>query len=268
MERIKKTRSRTFSPRLPILNSSIVNKRYTDLLACNDENEHRYWGVLVLPSNRVLLIDRSHNQCRIFDSYIGNHLTDFDLKSEPFGACVLNENQPQGVQVAVAVWNGEIQILSLCSNVQDTNTRRMKTIKTKLECCHSLATWTNDKLVLSGEYNSKLCCVLFQWEIRQPKKFILFVNTEVTRYTQASSRSVTINLECISLFLALMMSLKELFIVVKYWMGSVYSNIRFPICLLLVELQKISREISVSLMSAQQASTWLMAVEISYKFYE
>ncbi|KAK3583359.1 hypothetical protein CHS0354_038978 [Potamilus streckersoni] len=127
----------------------------------SDGNEHRYWGVLVLPSNRVLLIDRSHNQCRIFDSYIGNHLTDFDLKSEPFGACVLNENQPQAVQVAVAVWNGEIQILSLCSNVQDTNTRRMKTIKTKLEWCHSVATWTSDKLVVSGEYNSMLCwCIV------------------------------------------------------------------------------------------------------------
>ncbi|KAL3846954.1 hypothetical protein ACJMK2_017894 [Sinanodonta woodiana] len=129
----------------------------------SDGNEHRYWGIIDLRNGMVMLLDRIHDNCRIriFDSFTYHHLTDFDLQSEPVGACVLNENQPQAVQVAVAIWNGEIQILSLCSNDKETSIRRMKTIKTKLEWCHSVATGASDTLVMSGEYNNKLCwCIV------------------------------------------------------------------------------------------------------------
>ncbi|KAL3888111.1 hypothetical protein ACJMK2_000491 [Sinanodonta woodiana] len=108
-----------------------------------------YNGVVKI-DDMLIVVDGIESTLEFYNGHDGKLITSKKLVSIPTDVSLINDNE-----VAVCLDNGTVVILSLKS-IDDV--KIVKTLQTEFFYCRSLAKWSSDKLVVSGEkYNGMLC---------------------------------------------------------------------------------------------------------------
>ncbi|KAK3592286.1 hypothetical protein CHS0354_032676 [Potamilus streckersoni] len=153
------------------MDCSINIKRSTIWLHCDllkvadvtpladDSSRHFYSGVLCLPGQRLLLVDFSLNNVKLYNRQTGEILGKSEELYPLWDICCIDENKSK---VAVTLRNGKIQIMSIIAIGPSPYIKSLKELKTPLESCRGVsAIPKQDKLVVSGVYRSMQCwCVV------------------------------------------------------------------------------------------------------------
>ncbi|KAL3888516.1 hypothetical protein ACJMK2_000882, partial [Sinanodonta woodiana] len=107
-----------------------------------------YNGVVMMDS-MLLVVDNNERNLQVYNIHDGKLITSHKLNHNAYDICPISMNE-----VAVGLSYGTVVIISLKSL---DYVKRVKTLDTRFDRCHSLAKWNSDKLVISVWKDWKLC---------------------------------------------------------------------------------------------------------------
>ncbi|KAL3855774.1 hypothetical protein ACJMK2_014974, partial [Sinanodonta woodiana] len=113
-------------------------------------------GILYLRDDLLILVESPAYNIRLYSNLTGKLLaTSERLQSQPWSIGMLDKS---GSCIAVALWNGTIQIFSIQSNEISTSIKSTRTLVTQMKKCYAVCSIAQgNELVVTGPYKRFHC---------------------------------------------------------------------------------------------------------------
>ncbi|KAL3870675.1 hypothetical protein ACJMK2_038720 [Sinanodonta woodiana] len=122
-------------------------------------SRHLYPGIVHLPGQRMLLADFSVNKVNLYNRQTGDILAKSEELYPLWDVCSVDENRSN---IAVALRNGAVQIMSIIANTQSPHLKSLKVLTTSFDSCRGVSSIPKqNRLVVCGMYRTMQCwCLL------------------------------------------------------------------------------------------------------------